>query len=96
MKFEGTLASVCDYLEISQVFNERVREFLPRIVVTGIECDSRRVTKGTIYYAKKGAHYNPFDHIEEIKQKGAVAILIDAPEDQVSGSMQTRLLQVRL
>ena len=85
MKFEGTLASVCDYLEISQVFNERVREFLPRIVVTGIECDSRRVTKGTIYYAKKGAHYNPFDHIEEIKQKGAVAILIDAPEDQVSG-----------
>lgn len=85
MKFEGTLASVCDYLEISQVFNERVLEFLPRIVVTGIECDSRRVTKGTIYYAKKGAHYNPFDHIEEIKQKGAVAILIDAPEDQVSG-----------
>lgn len=83
MEFEGTIASVCDYLEISPVFNESVMQLLSLIKVTGIECDSRRVTKGTIFYARKGAHYNPFEHLEEIKAKGAVAILIDAPQNSI-------------
>ena len=81
MKFEGNIASVCDYLEISSVFNETLWQLLLRFKVTGIECDSRRVTKGTIFYARKGAHYDPFAHLEEIKAKGAVAVLIDAPEE---------------
>lgn len=80
MKFEGTIASVCDYLEITPVFNDEIKQLLGRFKVTGIECDSRRVTKGTIFYARKGAHYDPFAHLEEIKAKGAVAVLIDAPE----------------
>lgn len=80
MKFEGTIASVCDYLEITPVFNDALKQLLGRFKVTGIECDSRRVTKGTIFYARKGAHYDPFAHLEEIKAKGAVAVLIDAPE----------------
>ena len=81
MKFEGNIASVCEYLEISSVFNETLWQLLLRFKVTGIECDSRRVTKGTIFYARKGAHYDPFAHLEEIKAKGAVAVLIDAPEE---------------
>ena len=82
MKFEGTLESVCDYLEITPVLSDRIRQLLSKIKVTNIECDSRRVTKGTIFYAKKGAHFNPFEHLEEIKAKGAVAILIDAPSEK--------------
>ena len=80
MNFKGTLESVCDYLEITPVYSDKIRPLLSKIMVTNIECDSRRVTKGTIFYAKKGAHFNPFEHLEEIKAKGAVAILIDAPE----------------
>lgn len=80
LEFEGTLASVCEYLEINGVFDEKVGALLNKIKVTNLECDSRRVTKGTIFYAKKGQHYNPFDHLDEIKAKGAVAILIDAPD----------------
>lgn len=53
MKFEGTLESVCDYLEITPVLSDRIRQLLSKIKVTNIECDSRRVTKGTIFYAKR-------------------------------------------
>lgn len=80
LEFDGTLADVCEYLEISGVFDEKVGALLNKIKVTNLECDSRRVTKGTIFYARKGQHYNPFEHLEEIKAKGAVAILIDGPE----------------
>ena len=79
IKFDGTLASVCDYLEITSVYSEKVLTLLQKIKVTNIECDSRRVTPGTIFYARRGAHYNPFEHLDEIKAKGAVAILIDGP-----------------
>lgn len=79
MNFKGTLESVCDYLEITSVYSDKIRPLLSKIMVTNIECDTRRVTKGTIFYAKKGAHFNPFEHLEEIKAKGAVAILVDAP-----------------
>lgn len=81
IKFDGTLASVCDYLEITSVYSEKVLTLLQKIKVTNIECDSRRVTPGTIFYARRGAHYNPFEHLDEIKAKGAVAILIDGPAD---------------
>lgn len=81
IKFDGTLASVCDYLEITSVYSEKVLTLLQKIKVTNIECDSRRVTPGTIFYARRGAHYNPFEHLDEIKAKGAVAILIDGPVD---------------
>ena len=81
IKFDGTLASVCDYLEITPVYSEKVHSLLQKIKVTNIECDSRRVTPGTIFYARRGAHYNPFEHLEEIKAQGAVAILIDGPVD---------------
>lgn len=92
LEFEGTLANVCDYLEISGVFNDKVSALLNKIKVTNLECDSRRVTKGTIFYAKKGLHYNPFEHLDEIKAKGAVAILIDGPdlsEDKSSTPLPT-------
>ena len=85
MRFAGTLASVCDYLEITPAFNDLVRQILPQVKVSGIVCDSRKVTAGSIFYAKKGAHYNPFEHLAEIKAKGAVAILIDAPELDIDG-----------
>lgn len=80
LEFDGTLANVCEYLELSGVFDKKVGALLNKIKVTGLECDSRRVTKGSIFYAKKGLHYDPFEHLEEIKAKGAVAILIDGPE----------------
>ena len=80
MIFDGTLASVCDYLQITPAFSDNVRALISRIKVTNIVCDSRKVTKGSIFYAKKGSHYDPFSHLDEIKAKGAVAILIDAPE----------------
>ena len=81
IKFDGTLASVCAYLEITSMYSGRVLSLLQKIKVTNIECDSRRVTPGTIFYARRGAHYDPFEHLEEIKAKGAVAILIDGPCD---------------
>lgn len=80
LEFDGTLANVCEYLELSGVFDKKVGALLKKIKVTGLECDSRRVTKGAIFYAKKGLHYDPFEHLDEIKAKGAVAILIDGPE----------------
>lgn len=80
IKFDGTLASVCDYLELSALFPDKVRKLVQQIKVTNIECDSRRVTAGTIFYARRGAHFNPFLHLAEIKAKGAVAILIDGPD----------------
>lgn len=88
MKFEGTLESVCDYLEITPILSDRIRQLLGMIKVTNIECDSRRVTKGTVFYAKKGAHFNPFEHLEEIKAKGAVAILVDAPSPDIDEDEQ--------
>ena len=91
MKFDGTLVSVCDYLEITSAFKGKIGELLSKLKVTGIESDSRRVTKGTIYYARKGAHFNPFEHLEEIKAKGAIAILIDAPEDKTGEGWQSVL-----
>ncbi len=81
IKFDGTLASVCDYLELTSVFSEKVVALLQKIKVTNIECDSRRVTAGTLFYARRGAHYNPFEHLEELRAKGVVAILLDGPTD---------------
>lgn len=84
MEFEGTLKSVCDYLEITNLYSEKLQTLLSKIEVTNIECDSRRVTRGTIFYAKVGAHYNPFEHLDEIKAKGAVAVIIDS-EHSIEG-----------
>lgn len=94
LEFDGTLANVCEYLEILGVFDEKVGALLRKIKVTGIECDSRRVTPGTIFYAKKGQHYNPFEHLEEIKAKGAVAILIDGPESDLTDAEFERMQQI--
>ena len=38
IKFDGTLASVCDYLEITSVYSEKVLTLLQKIKVTNIEC----------------------------------------------------------
>lgn len=53
LEFEGTLANVCDYLEISGVFNDKVSALLNKIKVTNLECDSRRVTKARSSMQKK-------------------------------------------
>ena len=80
MKFEGTLASVCNFLGLTKLYSERIQKITHNITVTGIECDTRRVKEGTIFYAKRGAHFNPFEHLAEVKAKGAVAVLIDGPD----------------
>lgn len=79
MEFEGNLASVCEYLEVLPHYSKKIQELLKAIKVTGIECDSRKVKEGSIFYAKKGAHYNPFDHLAELQEKGVVAVIVDDP-----------------
>lgn len=84
---ELTLKQVCDYLGLTSVYPERVLALLPKIKVKNIECDSRRVTQGSIFYARRGAHYNPFEHLDEIRAKGAVAILVDGPSGVTSSGL---------
>ncbi|MGB1918077.1 MAG: UDP-N-acetylmuramoyl-tripeptide--D-alanyl-D-alanine ligase [Candidatus Puniceispirillales bacterium] len=45
----------------------------------GISIDSRHVSSGDLFIALKGDRHDGHDHIEEAKQKGAVAALISRP-----------------
>lgn len=81
MEFQGNLASVCEYLEILSLYPTKVRKLLEKITVTSIVSDTRKIEPGSIFYAKAGAHFNPFksEILSQIKAKGAVAVLVDDP-----------------
>lgn len=77
-EFDGSLLSVCDYLEISEAFGRDVLKLFAGIRVKGIECDSRELKEGEIFVARKGAHYNPFAHMQDIREKHPAAVIIEA------------------
>ncbi len=54
------------------------------IAVTGLSIDSRKVKAGYIFVAVEGVHVHGRQYIEQAVQSGAVAILTDADEDQIS------------
>ncbi len=61
---------------------------IPDLLVTGLSADSRTLSPGDAFVALKGLRGHGLDHLESVKQHGAVAVLydesdaIDIPADQ--------------
>jgi UDP-N-acetylmuramoyl-L-alanyl-D-glutamate--2,6-diaminopimelate ligase len=51
--------------------------------VTSVECDSRKVAKGSVFVATKGEHFDGADFIEEAAQNGAVCVITERMIDEV-------------
>jgi UDP-N-acetylmuramoyl-L-alanyl-D-glutamate--2,6-diaminopimelate ligase len=49
--------------------------------LTGIELDSRCVEVGDLFFACKGANFDGRDYIDEVIEKGAQAVLVEAGEN---------------
>lgn len=47
----------------------------PKLPVTGVECDSRRVTAGDVFLAVKGVGSHGLQHVELALQRGASAVV---------------------
>jgi len=51
----------------------------PKLDITGVQCDSRRVRPGDVFVALKGVNDNGRRFVEAAVNKGAVAVVADAP-----------------
>ena len=55
--------------------------------VSDLVCDTRKVTEGCLFVCVKGASYDSHEHVDEIVQKGAAAVVAERPvavPDQVT------------
>ena len=55
--------------------------------VSDLVCDNRKVTEGCLFVCVKGASYDSHEHVDEIVQKGAAAVVAERPvavPDQVT------------
>jgi len=52
---------------------------MPALVLSGIALDSRRVTPGSLFMAVSGSRDDGKAHVADAVQRGAVAVLADAP-----------------
>lgn len=50
---------------------------LPEVEITNITSNTNNVTKNTLFFAIKGAKFNPNEHLEEIISNGAKIIITD-------------------
>ena len=56
-------------------------------MVSDLVCDTRKVTEGCLFVCVKGASYDSHEHVDEIVQKGAAAVVAERPvavPDQVT------------
>ncbi len=54
-------------------------ESLPKVSVRGLECDSRRVEKGFVFIAVRGAKLDGGAFIEDASQRGASVVISETP-----------------
>ena len=47
--------------------------------VSDLVCDTRKVTEGCLFVCVKGASYDSHEHVDEIVQKGAAAVVAERP-----------------
>ena len=55
--------------------------------VSDLVCNTRKVTEGCLFVCVKGASYDSHEHVDEIVQKGAAAVVAERPvavPDQVT------------
>ncbi len=64
---------------ISEIFDGLIRidQALASITVTGIEIDSRKVTKGSLFIALKGATVDGHNYLKQAEQSGAVVLCVE-------------------
>ena len=61
---------------LEDIYVGEIKSPFEHIDVLSISCDSRKVVKGDMYVALKGAMYDGLDFIEEAISKGASIIVM--------------------
>ena len=54
---------------------------LPTITVTGVTCHSKQVRPGHIFVAIRGTHHDGHAFLEEARQRGACALVVERPPE---------------
>jgi UDP-N-acetylmuramoyl-L-alanyl-D-glutamate--2,6-diaminopimelate ligase len=66
------------------------------VVVTGVHQDSRQVTPGDLFVARKGSHADGAAYVLDAKKRGAVAVLTDSAGTTPDGLPQVQVEDVRV
>lgn len=65
--------------ELGDLLEGLTRDQVPKLKVTGVETDSRRVREGCLFLACAGLRQHGLDFVEQAVARGAVAVAWDAP-----------------
>lgn len=66
--------------ELGNLLHGLTRDDVPKLKVTGVETDSRRVREGSLFLACAGLRQHGLDFVEQAIARGAVAVAWDAPK----------------
>ena len=64
-------------IELGEIARTLGLEIEARGIVTGWSIDSRTIARGDLFFALRGPNHDGHEHIEEVFQKGAAAVVVD-------------------
>src|SRR5579859_3714679 len=66
-----------------------------KVVVFGVQQDSRRIERGDLFVVRQGAHANGADFVAEAQARGAVAFMLDRNAEVAPGTSCVLVEDVR-